>query len=361
LYVGAYPNDPETVGVIRSLADARIRLVLGPVPGPTTKADCLNRLWEALLADEAADDRQAKAIVLHDAEDVVHPAELRIFDRLIERFDLVQLPVLPIVDRDTTIVSATYADEFAESHGKELVVREALGASIPSAGVGCAFSRDALAEVAALNGGLPFAAESLTEDYELGLKLHALGRRAAFVRLPHRRGGAVVATREYFPGTVDAAVNQKARWMVGIALSGWDRLGWSGGLAERWMRLRDRQSILAALLLCTAYLTLLLWALFQLRLLLTGSPPPIIPDRLGTLLEINAGLLVWRLAMRFGFVTQAYGWRQGLASIPRVLVGNVIAMLAARRALFRYLRIRRTGQTTWDKTRHDFPAELRAE
>jgi adsorption protein B len=127
------------------------------------------------------------------------------------------------------------------------------------------------------------------------------------------------------------------------------------------MRLRDRQSILAALLLCTAYLTLLLWALFQLRLLLTGSPPPIIPDRLGTLLEINAGLLVWRLAMRFGFVTQAYGWRQGLASIPRVLVGNVIAMLAARRALFRYLRIRRTGQTTWDKTRHDFPAELRAE
>ena len=47
--------------------------------------------------------------------------------------------------------------------------------------------------------------------------------------------------------------------MTGIALAGWDRLGWRGGLAERWMRLRDRQSLLAALILCAAYLALLLW------------------------------------------------------------------------------------------------------
>ena len=241
VYVGTYPNDPATIAAVQAIRDPRLRLVIGPVPGPTTKADCLNRLWDALVADERADGRAAKAIVLHDAEDVVHPAELRIFDRLIERFDLVQLPVLPIVDRSTTAVSASYADEFAESHGKELVVREAIGAGIPSAGVGCAFSRGALEEVAALNGGRPFAADSLTEDYELGLKLHALGGRGAFVRLPATEGGRVVATKEYFPGTIEAAVNQKSRWIVGIALSGWDRLGWSGGVAECWMRLRDRQ------------------------------------------------------------------------------------------------------------------------
>ncbi len=361
LYVGTYPNDRATIAAVRAVADPRVRLVIGPVPGPTTKADCLNRLWEALLADEAREGRPAKAIVLHDCEDVVHSAELRVFDRLIERFDLVQLPVLPMVDARTSMISASYADEFAESHGKELVVREAIGASIPSAGVGCAFSRDALAQVAALSGGLPFAADSLTEDYELGLKLHALGRRAAFVRLPQSRGGPVVATREYFPGTIDAAVNQKARWMIGIALSGWDRLGWRGTLAERWMRLRDRQSVLAALLLFTAYLTLLLWALFQSRLLLTGAAPPALSPELQTLLQLNAGLLVWRLMMRFGFVAHAYGWCQGLASIPRVLVANLIAMLAARRAVFRYLRIRRTGQATWDKTSHVFPAALPAE
>ena len=63
------------------------------------------------------------------------------------------------------------------------------------------------------------------------------------------RAGRSIATRAYFPATLDAAVAQKARWMTGIALAGWDRLGWSGGLAERWMRLRDRQSVLAALVL----------------------------------------------------------------------------------------------------------------
>jgi adsorption protein B len=361
LYVGAYPNDPGTIAAVQAVPDARVRLVLGPLPGPTTKADCLNRLWDALLADEAAEGRNAKAIVLHDAEDVVHSAELRVFDCLIERFDLVQLPVLPIVDANSSFVSASYADEFAESHGKELVVREFIGASVPSAGVGCAFSRRALAEVAALNGGLPFAADSLTEDYELGLKLHALGLRAAFVRLPQGKGGPVVATREYFPGTLDAAVSQKARWMVGIALSGWDRLGWRGSLAERWMRLRDRQSVLAALLLFTAYVTFILWSLFQLRFWVTGSTTPPIPGGLATLLQVNAGLLVWRLVMRFGFVRQAYGWRQAFASLPRVVVANLIAMLAARRAVFRYLRIRRTGRATWDKTSHAFPSVLPAE
>ena len=78
-------------------------------------------------------------------------------------------------------------------------------------------------------------------------------------------------------------------------------------------------------------------------------------------MQINLALLAWRLAMRFSFVTQAYGWRQGLASLPRVVVANGIAMLAALKALFRYLRIRRTGAMQWDKTAHAFPAELPAE
>jgi adsorption protein B len=171
----------------------------------------------------------------------------------------------------------------------------------------------------------------------------------------------VVATKEYFPGTIEAAVNQKSRWIVGIALSGWDRLGWGGGVAECWMRLRDRQSLLAATLLFAAYTTLLLWMLLEIRQIATGEPQPPIPEQLALLMKINLGLLAWRLAMRFGFVTQAYGWRQGFASIPRVIVANLIAMLAARRAVFRYLHIRRTGTTQWNKTVHAFPAELPAE
>ena len=360
IYVGCYPNDPATAKAVRAVADPRVRAVVGWMPGPTTKADCLNSIWDALRADESAEGWRAKAVVLHDAEDVVHSAELRLFDSLVERFDLVQLPVLPLIDRSSRWIAGHYADEFAEAHGKEMVVREALGAGLPSAGVGCAISRDAL-EALAGPGGQPFDAASLTEDYELGLRLRALGRRSAFVRLPAETGGPAVATREHFPATIDAAVSQKARWMVGIALSGWDRLGWSGGLAERWMRWRDRQSLLAALMLCVAYAALLTTAPLAALAAATGHPIVLLTPTLAALSYVAMLLLLWRLAMRFAFVTAAYGWREGLRSVPRILVGNAIAMLAARRAVGRYLLARRSGRTAWDKTRHIFPAQIPAE
>jgi adsorption protein B len=117
LYVGLYPNDAPTIAAAAAVADRdpRVRLVIGPNDGPTTKADCLNTLWAALCRDDAADDIATKAIVLHDAEDVVHPAELTVFDTLIERHAVVQLPVLPLVKRGSQLVSGHYADEFAEA------------------------------------------------------------------------------------------------------------------------------------------------------------------------------------------------------------------------------------------------------
>lgn len=360
LYVGCYPNDPATIAAVRKAEGKRIRLVVGPVPGPTSKADCLNRIWEAMAEDELTEGFRFKAIVLHDAEDVVHSAELRLFDTLIERFDLVQLPVVPMIDPASRWIGGHYADEFAEAHGKDLVVREALGAAIPSAGVGCAISRDALDALARAQGA-PFDPASLTEDYELGLRLGAIGGRGAFVRLPAAPGRAAVASRGYFPATLDAAVAQKARWITGIALSGWDRLGWSGGIAERWMRLRDRQSVLAAAVLYAAYLALASWLLLIAAAELGGRPVAPFPPLLTWLLTANAGLLLWRLAIRFGFVTRTYGWREGLRSIPRMPVANLIAMLAARRAVLRYLAVRRTGWAAWGKTAHAFPLVLPAE
>jgi len=52
-YVGCYPNDPSTIAAVRAVAGDRIRLVIGPAPGPTSKADCLNRIWERMIGDEA--------------------------------------------------------------------------------------------------------------------------------------------------------------------------------------------------------------------------------------------------------------------------------------------------------------------
>ena len=46
IYVGIYRNDPATLQAAMAAAqgDARLRLVAHDAEGPTTKADCLNRL-----------------------------------------------------------------------------------------------------------------------------------------------------------------------------------------------------------------------------------------------------------------------------------------------------------------------------
>lgn len=118
LYVGTYPNDPATIAAVAQVAarDCRVRLVVGGAPGPTTKADCLNTLWRALLRDEAAQGFTALAIVLHDAEDVVHPRELEIYARGMRDHDAVQLPVLPLPHPRSRFVAGHYCDEFAEAN-----------------------------------------------------------------------------------------------------------------------------------------------------------------------------------------------------------------------------------------------------
>lgn len=361
IFVGCYPNDHATIEIVRAMAEAdpRVRLVLTSRPGPTTKADCLNAVTRAIAADEAAHGRY-KAVVLHDAEDVVHGDELRVLDTMIERAGLVQLPVLPLIDRGSRWVAGHYADEFAESHGKELVVREAIGAAMPSAGVACAIRRDLLDALTTDKDG-PFDPKSLTEDYEIGLRLAELGERGVFVRLPAAAGRPVVMTREHFPATLDAAVRQKARWMLGIALSGWDRMGWRGGVAERWMRLRDRKSVLAAVLLLAGYASALLWGAMWLGAQVAGGAEAQASPLLTALLQVNLLLFGWRLLVRFAFVSAAYGAVEGLRSIPRVFVANMIAILAARAALGAYFVGRRTGEMRWEKTRHVFPDTVPAE
>ncbi len=356
IFVGHYRNDPATAAAVASVVDRRIQSVSVEVDGPTTKADCLNYLYDALLTYERNTGRFAKAVVLHDAEDVVHPLELALFDRLIDRAGVIQVPVLPLVDRSSPWISGHYCDEFAEAHAKEMVVREAVGASIPLAGVGCAIAREPLARLAAMHEGQPFVGGSMTEDYELGLRVGALGLKTMFVRIPATPGDrSVVSARGHFPSSLTVAVRQKARWLGGIALAGWDRMGWRGGIGERWMRMRDRRGPLAALLLIAGYGAALLWAQLWLAERLGAPVQARLDPLLITLLQVNLWLLLWRVFMRACFTTAAYGVAQGLMSIPRMVVGNIIAVLAAGRAISLHLG---GGARRWDKTSHIFPAEL---
>jgi len=121
------------------------------------------------------------------------------------------------------------------------------------------------------------------------------------------------------------------------------------------MRMRDRRGPLAALLLVAAYLAALLWSQLWLAEALGAPIKARLDPALVMLLMINGWLLAWRVLMRACFTAYAYGAGEGLMSIPRLVVGNVIAMLAAARALSLHVG---GGAKRWDKTQHIFPAEL---
>jgi adsorption protein B len=353
IYVGCYPNDNDTVEqvMIAARQNRAIRLVLVDHAGPSTKADCLNRLWTALLADEIQGGFKAKAVVLHDAEDAVHAEELLIFDRLVERGGAVQLPVIPVRVPGSRWISGHYCDEFAEAHAKTLVVREALGASLPLAGVACAIERNLLGRIALQSNGMPFDKESLTEDYELGFRISAAGGRTIIARLLDQNG-ALAGTRACFPATLSTSVRQKSRWLTGIALAGWDRLGWQGTFAQKWMLLQDRRPIFAATVLFVAYLGIILTAVLSLLDVSGYHVATPLSATLVTLLTANSIALMWRLGIRAAFVGQLYGPIEAIYSIPRCIIGNIVAIMAARRACMAYIAYCLGAPLKWDKTSH---------
>lgn len=354
IYVGCYRNDPRTAAAIMAGAgrDPRVRLVVHDRAGPSTKADCLNRLYAALEADEQRTGRPFRMIVLHDAEDLVDPAALGLLDRAMDDADFVQLPVMPMPQPNSRWIGSHYCEEFAEAHGKSMVVRDAFGAALPAAGVGCAFSRALLGQIARVRGGGPFAVDSLTEDYELGLGIKASGGRSRFLRV-RGEDGRLVATRACFPDRLDAAVRQKARWVHGIALQGWDRMGWPSGPLECWMYLRDRRGPINALVLLVAYVLLMLSGVLVLAGGAGQLAQPMDADPLlRWLLLVNVASFAWRAIMRFAFTAREFGAWEGLRAILRIPMTNIIAIMSGRRAVFAYIGTLRGAAPVWDKTMH---------
>lgn len=355
LYIGMYRNDPATLQASMEAAcgDPRLRLVIHDCIGPSTKADCLNRLYEAMVDDECRRQMRFSAVVFHDAEDMVDPAGLGLLDKAIEEgADFAQIPVEPLPQASRDWLGSHYCEEFAEAHGKAMVVRNAVGAALPAAGVGCAVSRHALVELAeAKANGLPFEPESLTEDYELGLAVAGLGGRCSFVRA-RGEDDQLIATRAYFPSRLSDIVRQKTRWVHGIALQGWDRTGWTGNVAESWMRARDRKGPLTAFVLAMGYIFLVLTLVASIAGQFGfGISKEISPFWMG-LLSANLAFFVWRAAFRFAFTARNYGIAEGVFALIRLPITNIIAIMAGRRAVAAYARAVFGRGIVWEKTEH---------
>ena len=94
--------------------------------------------------------------------------------------------------------------------------------SSPPTGSGPGFAREALERRAAMRSGRPFDPTCLTEDYETGFEIHAMGCSQVFVPLrpASRDHEGAVATREYFPRSFKPSISQRCRGVTGIALQG---------------------------------------------------------------------------------------------------------------------------------------------
>ena len=381
IFVGTYPNDTETQQDVEKVCARfpNVHKVVCARSGPTSKADCLNNVLNAITQFEQRACLQFEGFILHDSEDMLSKMELRLFNYLIDKNDLIQIPVYPLKKSWTSFTSGHYLDEFAESHGKDLVVREALAGQVPSAGVGTCFSRRAVTALIEAGNGIAFDVQSLTEDYDIGFRLKALGMKEIFVRFPvveqknqpahpsiselgiSLRESNVVSVREYFPESLSYAVRQKSRWIIGIVYQGFKTHKWASSGILNYFLWRDRKGIITNF---SSFLALLLAA----QLLVIWTYQKMVPDAysflsifengswLTVLLLANLCLMMNRIVQRLYFVTRYYGIAQGLLSIPRLLWGSLVNFLANWRALKQTILAKDIRRIAWDKTSHDFPS-----
>jgi adsorption protein B len=381
IFVGTYPNDPETQLEVERARERypNVERIVCPKDGPTNKADCLNWIIQGVRRHETHTGTRFAIFLMHDAEDIVHPLSLKLFNYLMPRFAMIQIPVFSLPRRWNEFTAGVYMDEFAELHSKDLIVRERLGRNVPSAGVGTAFSHEAVEALGMANENQLFSLDSLTEDYDFGFRLRAVGLKSVFVRFPFERESMqkpwwsrtprrvvakdYIATREYFPSEFWLAVRQKTRWVIGITLQGWANLGWRGDWRTKYILFRDRKTLITSQLNVLGYLLVLVVLAFWIGekvdpdghryVSLTELAPWV-----KTLLWVNGAFLALRLIQRGIAVTRIYGLMHGLLSAPRLVLGNFINFFACCRALKQYASYLRTGKLIkWDKTDHVYPSD----
>ena len=362
-FIGAYPNDQDTIAVVADLEKRHpnVHLAMVPHDGPTSKADCLNAIYDHLLRFERQTGIHFTVVMTHDAEDLIHPDSLRWVNYYSDTHDMVQTPVLPLATPFRKLTHGVYCDEFAENHTRDMRARQFTGSFIPSCGVGTSFSRTSLEQLAVNKGNRIFEPACLTEDYENGLSLHLLGAKQIFVPLSFRNG-SFVATREFFPQTFRSAVKQRTRWVMGISLQGWERHGWQGGLVDKYWLWRDRKGLLGnSLSLFTNFISIYgfgTWLAARATGMDWGLGQPHLPSHFAWLFASTMSLGLARISVRIFCTGRVYGWLFALGVPIRSSYANCINSAATVCAVYRYTKGRlKKRPHAWLKTDHAYPTQ----
>ncbi len=378
IFIGVYPNDEKTISVVRALEKQyeNVHMVVNEKPGPTCKADNINSIIRYIKGYENERRWRFASITIHDSEDVVHPYELKLTNYLLESYDLLQFPVIPLQRLPklrnvfSNMTLGTYADEFAENHYRTLGSREAMSAVVPSAGTGYVISHAIIDSF----GNEPICPEdSLTEDYKLSLTLAEKGFNTHFVleKVPrlmdnHTVRWDYVATRSFFPFTFKTAVRQKTRWIYGITMQSAkttemfrsSRMGFAG----RYSLYKDLKAKLSNLVVLPGYMVFIYFIVSLFLDIPVMYPKGTLSYTLCVFLTF---MMVFRQLMRAVSITNFYGFKSMAVSclLPplmpvRLVWGNIINMTATFKAWKLYFKgtttKKKKGKVAWSKTDHTF-------
>jgi adsorption protein B len=378
VFIGVYPNDKETQAEADRLSEQfhNVHKVVARLPGPTCKADCLNNVISSLLRYELKHGINFAGVIMQDAEDIIHPLSMKLFNYYLPEHDLIQIPVYSLKRKWWQLTGGHYMDEFAEFHSKEILVRQWFANVVPGAGVGTAMSKLALA-YAYKDSGEIYNTHSLTEDYEFSFRTQGSRLKQVFARIPvpnrinkrykikvatkGDKSGNLIATREFFPNRFWWAVRQKTRWTIGISFQAWASMGWKGTWRVKYLFWRDRKMIFFSHGIAMGLISILIFSGYQLYGNLVEDSyhlAPLIGENslLWNLVYFNLSVMAFRIIQRMGWTTLYYGWTASLMVIPRYIWAAIINYFAIVRATKAYLiHMWTKNPIGWDKTSHDLP------
>lgn len=188
------PDDAATLAAARARPlPAWLRVVVAPPGAPATKPRALN----VALAEASGE-----LLVIYDAEDTPHPGQLREaaarFAHGHPRLGCLQAPLRAHGARGP--IGRQFAAEYAALFEVALPALSRAGLPFPLGGTSNHFRTEALRQV---GGWDPW---NVTEDADLGFRLHRRGWRLGLLTLP---------TWEPPPEDLRAWLPQRARWLKG--------------------------------------------------------------------------------------------------------------------------------------------------